>query len=146
VAGEATNKPEKPNPCNLATRFRSALGAHDPFSVDFDPRWARTLAAGSLARGRYLEHVVRQALAVINAEAPRIIFTTPAVLTRLADGMSNAQRKSIAGVHYGGQRVESEELRHFQEDVFLNAVHLSGYGNTIRACRTMRKDSTEEKE
>src|SRR5581483_748641 len=34
----------------------------DPFSVDFDPRWAKRLADGSTARQRYLDHVVAQAL------------------------------------------------------------------------------------
>lgn len=118
----------------VAPRLANSLGAQDPFSVDFDPRWARTLAAGSLARERYLEHVVRQALAVINAEAPPIIFTTPAVLAKLAENMTDAQCESVAGVHYGGQRVEAEELRRFQEEVFPNAVHLSGYGNTLFGC------------
>ncbi|HEV3444938.1 MAG TPA: hypothetical protein VG099_09870, partial [Gemmataceae bacterium] len=32
-------------------------GSMDPFSVDFDPRWARRLASGSLAQQRYLDHV-----------------------------------------------------------------------------------------
>src|SRR6516225_10229413 len=32
-------------------------GCPDPFSVDFDPRWAKKLVDGSLARRRYLDHV-----------------------------------------------------------------------------------------
>src|SRR5439155_9658731 len=31
-------------------------GSMDPFSVDFDPRWAKRLAEGGLARQRYLDH------------------------------------------------------------------------------------------
>ena len=42
-------------------------GSMDPFSVDFDPRWAKRLAEGSLARQRYLDHVTEQALDVLRA-------------------------------------------------------------------------------
>src|SRR3984893_12708418 len=43
-------------------------GSMDPFSVDFDPRWARRLADGSIARQRYLDHVTGQALDVMQRE------------------------------------------------------------------------------
>jgi thienamycin biosynthesis protein ThnN len=43
-------------------------GSMDPFSVDFDPRWAKRLADGSLARQRYLEHVTCQAVDVLERE------------------------------------------------------------------------------
>ncbi|MCP6726024.1 hypothetical protein NL526_28610, partial [Klebsiella pneumoniae] len=41
---------------HLAGRFESA----EPFSVDFDPRWAKKLPRGSFAAHRYLAHVVEQ--------------------------------------------------------------------------------------
>jgi hypothetical protein len=52
-------------------------GSIDPFSVDFDPRWAKKLAAGSLARQRYLDHVTSQALDVLRREEIGVLFTTP---------------------------------------------------------------------
>ena len=59
-------------------------GSMDPFSVDFDPRWAKRLADGSLARQRYLDHVTDQALDVLEREDVGVLFTTPPALAALA--------------------------------------------------------------
>jgi len=110
------------------------LGSSTPFMVDFDPRWARKLAAGSFAAERYQQHVVDQALAVIQSQEIGVLFTTPIVLRALANGMTDEQRKRIRGVHYGGIELSPEQLARFQCEDFPNAVHLSGYGNTLFGC------------
>lgn len=112
----------------------SSLESSDPFSVDFDPRWAKKLPPDSLAFVRYLDHVVQQALDVISQQDIGVLFTTPAVLARLAKVLSPSQRESIQGVHYGGMALSPVELEHFQTVLFPNAVHLSGYGNTLFGC------------
>ena len=105
-------------------------GSMDPFSVDFDPRWAKRLAVGSLGRQRYLEHVTDQALDVLSREEIGILFTTPPTLESLASRMTDRQRESIRGVHYGGMTIAASTVNRFRE-AFPNAVHLSGYGNTL---------------
>jgi thienamycin biosynthesis protein ThnN len=105
-------------------------GSMDPFSVDFDPRWARRLAEGSLARRRYLEHVTAQALDVLQREEVGVLFTTPPALTALAEALSDRQREALRGVHYGGLPVSAADLNRFRA-AFPRAVHLSGYGNTL---------------
>ncbi len=105
-------------------------GSMDPFSVDFDPRWAKRLAAGSLARERYLAHVTTQALDVLEREAVGVLFTTPPTLAALAPRLSDRQREAIRGVHYGGTSLTAEALNGFRA-AFPRAVHLSGYGNTL---------------
>ncbi|MBI4578608.1 MAG: hypothetical protein HY718_02840 [Planctomycetes bacterium] len=112
----------------------NALGSADPFSVDFDPRWARKLPDGSFARGRYVQHVIDQAMSVIERQGVEVLFTTPAVLDRLAAAMTDVQRSRIAGVHYGGMEVTPEFLLRMQTEAFPSAVHLSGYGNTLFGC------------
>jgi acyl-coenzyme A synthetase/AMP-(fatty) acid ligase len=102
----------------------------DPFSVDFDPRWAKRLADGSLARQRYLAHVVGQALDLLTREQIGVIFTTPPTLSALAARMNEQQRESIRGVHYGGLSLTPDTMNEFRS-LFSNAVHLSGYGNTL---------------
>src|SRR6516162_11700107 len=67
-------------------------GNMDPFSVDFDPRWAKRLADGSLARQRYLDHVTTQALDVLRREQVGVLFITPPALAALAVQMSDRQR------------------------------------------------------
>jgi phenylacetate-coenzyme A ligase PaaK-like adenylate-forming protein len=105
-------------------------GSLDPFSVDFDPRWAKRLADGSLARQRYLDHVTEQALDVLERESVGVLFTTPPALEALARRMSDRQREAIQGVHYGGMSMTAASLNEFRAQ-FPRAVHLSGYGNTL---------------
>jgi hypothetical protein len=105
-------------------------GSIDPFSVDFDPRWAKKLIEGSMARQRYLEHITEQALDVIQREEIGVLFTTPPALAALAARMTDCQRESIRGVHYGGLSLTPETLNDFRS-AFPDAVHLAGYGNTL---------------
>ncbi|NOX59527.1 MAG: long-chain fatty acid--CoA ligase [Planctomycetes bacterium] len=109
-------------------------GSIAPFSVDFDSRWAQKLSAGSFAAKRYLQHVVDQALAVLNSQEITVLFSTPVVLRALADAMDTKQRACICGVHYGGMAIQPEDLEEMQSDIFPNAVHLCGYGNTLFGC------------
>ena len=105
-------------------------GNMDPFSVDFDPRWAKRLAGGSFARQRYLDHVTAQALDVLEREDVGVLFTTPPTLAALLRRMSDRQREAILGVHYGGLSMTAEALNGFRA-AFPRAVHLAGYGNTL---------------
>ncbi|MFQ5430505.1 MAG: hypothetical protein ACE5E1_09370 [Phycisphaerae bacterium] len=117
-----------------ADAIARATGAASPFSVDFDPRWARKLPAGSFAAKRYLAHVAEQALAVVRSQPITHLFTTPTVLSVLAEEMTAEQREDIRGVHYGGMAIDPVLLRRMQTDVFPNAAHLAGYGNTLFGC------------
>ncbi|MHB1423841.1 MAG: hypothetical protein ACYC3I_11725 [Gemmataceae bacterium] len=105
-------------------------GSMDPFSVDFDPRWAKTLAEGSLARRRYLDHVTSQTLEVLRREEVGVLFITPPALAALTQRLSDRERESIHGIHYGGMSLTAETVNAFRA-AYPNAVHLSGYGNTL---------------
>lgn len=113
-----------------ARRCARALGAGDAFTVDFDPRWAKKLAAGSFAAQRYLSHIEEQALRVLEVQAVSVLFATPAVLTGLGEKAPERQRLAIRGIHLGGMCASAE----FMDQIgrrFPNAVVLSGYGNTL---------------
>jgi len=105
-------------------------GAMDPFSVDFDPRWAKRLAEGSLTRQRYLEHVTSQALDILRREEVGVLFITPPALAALTQRLTDRQREAIHGIHYGGMSLTPETVNSFRE-AYPNAVHLAGYGNTL---------------
>jgi hypothetical protein len=102
----------------------------DPFSVDFDPRWAKKLADGSLARLRYLDHVTTQAVDVLQREEVGVLFITPPALAALTERLNDRQRETIHGIHYGGMSLTAESINRFRE-AYPNAVHLAGYGNTL---------------
>ncbi len=112
----------------------------DPWTVDFDPRWAKKLVKDSLAAKRYMGHVVEQSLAVFQREPVGVLFSTPPVLRRLAEVLSDRQRLAIQGVHYGGTAITADELNKLR-DLFPEAVHLAGYGNTLFGCALETHDN-----
>jgi hypothetical protein len=123
--------PSGPHVIGVAVReLCRQTGGLGPFSVDFDPRWAKLLADGSLARRRYLDHVTAQALDVLERESVGVLFATPPALEALARRMTDRQREAVRGVHYGGLSIAADALNRFRE-AFPGAVHLSGYGNTL---------------
>ena len=107
------------------------MGSMDPFSIDFDPRWAKKMQPESIGSKRYLEHVLDQAMDIIDTQEIDVLYTTPPVLAALALRMSDQKRMAIKGVHYGGISIGKEALKRFKEENFPNAVHISGYGNTL---------------
>ncbi len=56
------------------------MGSMDPFSIDFDPRWAKKLKPESIGSKRYLEHVLEQAMDIIEIQEIDVLYTTPPVL------------------------------------------------------------------
>lgn len=110
------------------------FGNGEPYMVDFDPRWARKLPDGSFGQQRYVQHVVDQVLSILAIQPVNVLFTTPPLLSALAPCMTEPQRLGIRGVHYGGTHLDPAALAEFQKRWFPNAVHLSGYGNTLFGC------------
>ncbi len=108
-----------------------ALESMDPFSVDVDPRWVRKLLADSLGRTRYLDHVLEQAMHLLDTQHIGVLFSTPPVLEALAKKLSDAQRHQIGGIHLGGMAASPEFWAHLTTTWFPNAVALSGYGNSL---------------
>jgi thienamycin biosynthesis protein ThnN len=114
----------------VARELARQTGSLDPFSVDFDPRWAKRLAEGSLARRRYLDHVTEQALDVLRREEVGVLFITPPALAALQERLDDRRREAIKGIHYGGMSLTPAQVNDFRA-AFPEAVHLAGYGNTL---------------
>ena len=123
--------PSGPHVIGKAARAcAAALGSLDPFGVDFDPRWARRLPFDSLARRRYLEHVLAQADAVLASQEIGVLFATPPVLTALGERLAPGRRASIRGIHLGGMAAAPGFWKELGER-FPNATVLGGYGNSL---------------
>jgi hypothetical protein len=123
--------PSGPHVIGKAARAcAAALGALDPFMVDFDPRWVRKLPVGSLARTRYLDHVVEQALRIVLVQEVNVLFTTPPVLEVLGERMETDVRERVTGIHLGGM-APGPGFRERLRERFPRAVSLSGYGNSL---------------
>lgn len=108
-----------------------AMGSIDPWSVDFDPRWVRKLPADSLARQRYLEHVLVQAERVLASQHVGVIFTTPPVLAALGERLPEATREQIVGIHLGGMAAGPSFWRRVTGEWFPRACVMGGYGNSL---------------
>ena len=114
----------------VARRIAEITTRCDSFSVDFDPRWYRALAPESIARRRYMEHLINQALSITEQQDIRFLFSTPVVLLSLAERMAGLQKQSIVFIYLGGMPVTVEAVNRLG-DYFPNAEFLSGYGNTL---------------
>ncbi len=108
-----------------------ATGSMDPFSVDFDPRWSRKLPAQSMARRRYLEHVLEQSEAILRTQRIGILFATPPVLEALGTRMPAEIRAEIRGVHLGGMAGDERFWQCLRDEWYPNAKFMSGYGNSL---------------
>lgn len=108
----------------------AAMGSADPFTIDFDPRWAKKLPSGTFGWQRYLRHIEDQAMTILERQRVGVIFSTPIVLRSLATRMSEDRRHAIQGIHLGGMSVAGDQRECFARD-FPNAVVLSGFGNTL---------------
>lgn len=124
--------PTGPHVIGRAARENArALGAADPFTIDFDPRWAKKLVPGSLGQRRYLEHVVEQCLRLLRRQQIDVLFATPRVLLELAERLERPSREGVRGVFYGGMAVAPDDYRRLRDEAFPRAIHLAGYGNTL---------------
>ena len=108
-----------------------SMDSMDPFSIDMDPRWVKKLRPDSLGYKRYLDHIIEQALDVLKRQHIEVIYSTPPLLTALAEEMKVVERIRIRGIHYGGVAIGQEQLKRFKNELFPNAVHIAGYGNTL---------------
>jgi len=113
-----------------AQRIAELTTGADAFSVDFDPRWYRRLAPGSLARSRYLEHVLEQAQRVLKTQRIAHLFTTPVVLAALAPRLDDAVRERIGFLYFGGMPLVPATMRTLAA-AFPQAHGIAGYGNTL---------------
>jgi hypothetical protein len=105
-------------------------GSMDPFSIDFDLRLVNSLPEGSLARQRYLEHVLEQAMHVIRREEIRVLVSHPSTLAAMLERLRDHERELIRGIYHVGNALTPEMMNQFRQ-AFPHAVHLAGYGNTL---------------
>lgn len=123
-----------------------ATGSLDPFAIDIDPRWARRLPEDSLARRRYLDHLLAQALGVIRSQEIGVLFATPPLLAALGERLERSLRERVVGLHLGGIAAEPSFWTQL-EGWFPNAVSLSGYGNSLAGmCPQLEKTRNGEPE
>lgn len=123
--------PGGPHIIDRSARFMArSLGSLEPFTVDCDVRWIKRQVKGSLGFKLYMEHVLAQAMNIINHQQIDTLFTTPPLLVALAGQMSVEQRERIRGIHTGGMHLDAQTAGELRTQ-FPQAVILPGYGNSL---------------
>ena len=115
---------------HAANLCAQATSGQRPFTVDFDPRWAKKLPEVSMSASRYLQHICEQALAVSHKVEISILFITPPVLDELSRQWQQEFRHKITGIQIAGMGVGEKQWQIWKES-FPKAQFLIGYGNSL---------------
>jgi len=107
-------------------------GVH--FTVDFDPRWIKRLAAeGNKAEAdRYAEHLIDQAAHILTTQNVGVLLTTPPLLERIArrDDLIEIIRKQVRLIDWSGAHMDADTRDILRQEVFPG-IRISGvYGST----------------
>ncbi|HIP38660.1 MAG TPA: hypothetical protein EYG88_04650 [Desulfocapsa sulfexigens] len=113
-----------------ARAFARATESLEPFSIDCDTRWIKQQQPDSMGHMLYMDHLLNQAMNIINQQEITVLFTTPPLLLALAERMSTEQRQRILGIHTGGMAQDTETGKKLAL-FFPSAVILPGYGNSL---------------
>ncbi len=98
------------------------------FTIDFDPRWARKLE--QVERRKYIDHIVKQTLDIIETQDIGVLFTTPSMLTRFAqeEEITNSELRAIG---FAGTPMRPDDYKFFTEEAFPDVTFVGYYGNAL---------------
>jgi phenylacetate-coenzyme A ligase PaaK-like adenylate-forming protein len=125
--------PTGPRRLRLAIEHLANFRGSSCYFVDLDPRWVKKLiAAGDHAGAKaYMQHVVDQALLLLEHREIGVVFTTPKLLEALGEEHSRADR-GVKGVLCGGTEMAPQMVRFLVEEVLERKVaFVPVYGNTL---------------
>lgn len=139
--------PTGPRRLRLAIEYLANLRGSSCYFVDLDPRWVKKLISsgqGDQARA-YMQHVVDQALAILEKRKVDALFTTPKLLEALAERTSLVDA-GIKGVFCGGTTMDPQTVRFLVEEVLEGrATLVPTYGNTLMGLAHSRPLTAEDR-
>lgn len=102
------------------------------FSIDFDPRWVKSLLRDGLGADGYVDHLVEQTRALLDDERPSLLFTTSRLLLSLAPALPRPLAEyGVRAVCTGGTSCTAEESRYLREEYLAGVRWIDTYGNTL---------------
>ena len=103
------------------------------YFVDLGPRWVKRLIRKkefSQAKA-YMEHVIDQAVTILEQRKVDALFTTPKLLEELSERLSIPE-SGVKGVFCGGTTMTPQTTRFLMEEVLEGQVEfVPTYGNTL---------------
>lgn len=125
--------PTGPRRLRLTIEYLANHRGSSCFFVDLDPRWVKKLiGSGQIDQAKnYMDHVVSQAVTIIEHRSINALFTTPRLLETLSEEISIPD-SGIKGVFVGGTTMSPQYVRFLVEEVLENRVaFVPTYGNTL---------------
>lgn len=109
------------------------------YLIDLDPRFVKLLFQKNDTRTckLYLEHIQRQAYAILDTQEIHVLGTTPALLQILAPEMSD-RGYQFSGLFYAGTQLSKDLYQLLCTEFFPNAIHSAVYGNTLMGVAPLR--------
>jgi len=125
--------PTGPRRLRLAIEHLANFRGSPCYFVDLDPRWVKKVIAAKQfdqAKG-YMEHVVDQAVTLLEHRRIAGLFTTPKLLEAIAEKV-DLYGVGIRGVFCGGTTMAPQYVRFIVEEVLENRIGFyPTYGNTL---------------
>ncbi len=116
--------------------------------IDFDPRWVKKCVKEGRGEeaGRYVQHILAQALDVLSTQPVSVLFATPPVLEAICanEALLDLVQSEVRGVVWAGTSVSPETLRAFEEEVFPDAAIVGLYGNTMMGIAPQRPQEADD--
>ena len=139
--------PTGPRRLRLAIEHLANVRGCSCYFVDLDPRWVKKLLASKQSdqAKAYMEHVVDQAITILQHRRVSALFTTPKLLEALAEKI-NLYDAGIRGVFCGGTTMNPQYVRFLVEELLENKVgFVPTYGNTLMGLAAHRPLRPEDK-
>jgi phenylacetate-coenzyme A ligase PaaK-like adenylate-forming protein len=125
--------PTGPRRLRLAIEHLANFRGSPCYFIDLDPRWVKKVIAEKkfdIARA-YMDHVVDQAVVLLQHRKISGLFTTPKLLEALGEKV-DLYDAGIRGVFCGGTSMPPQQVRFVIEEVLENRIGFyPTYGNTL---------------
>jgi phenylacetate-coenzyme A ligase PaaK-like adenylate-forming protein len=125
--------PTGPRRLRLAIEHLANVRGSSCYFIDLDPRWVKkVISAKQFDQAKaYMEHVVDQAVTILEHRKISGLFTTPKLLEALAEKI-DLWEAGIRGVFCGGTTMAPQYVRFIVEEVLEGRIGFyPTYGNTL---------------
>lgn len=112
------------------------------FTIDFDPRWVRSLIKSGRRdiADEYVEHVLDQVELVAASQDIRVLFITPPVLEALCARSPLRERLAarLRGMIWSGTSIDAVTLQLVEQHYFPETTVVGLYGNSLMGIAPQR--------
>jgi phenylacetate-coenzyme A ligase PaaK-like adenylate-forming protein len=116
-------------------------------AIDIDPRWVKKLAARNAASevAAYIDHVIEQAVFVLQTQHVANLHTTPPLLAAIArdDSVVDLVNAKIRYLLLSGAHVDADTLD-LLRDIFPNATITMAFGSTMVLSQAVTRTTDED--